>query len=165
MDEVIREAADHILAGLVTPFSEDAGGDPIEAVFELCVRLRAALMSHPGAASGVASGPSRMPYERVFTERMLQLLSRAGLPDQDVVLAYHALIEFTVGSSAIDARALATEPDEETRHRVWRADYLTASPEEFPVTVRLALQLYPSQQAQFEYGLRTLVEGLRLKMT
>jgi hypothetical protein len=105
-----------------------------------------------------------MPHERIFTERMLQLLSRVGLPDQDVVMAYHALIEFTVGSSAIDARGLVTEPDEEKRHRAWRADYLTASPEEFPVTIRLALQLYPSQQAQFEYGLRTLVDGLRLKI-
>ena len=33
------------------------------------------------------------------------------------------------------------------------------------MTVRVALQLYPPQDAQFEYGLRALVEGLRLKVT
>lgn len=165
MDELIREAADHILEGLVAPPSTQEQRDPLEAVLELCIRLRNTLMAHPGAASGVASGPSRMPHERVFTERMLELLSGAGLPDQDVVMAYHALIEYTVGSSAIDAPGLAAEPDEEALHRVWRAEYLTAPPEEFPVTVRVALQLYPPRDAQFQYGLRTLVEGLRLKVT
>jgi AcrR family transcriptional regulator len=165
MDELIREAADHILEGLVETASAVAPEDPLEAVYELCLRLRNTLMSHPGAASGVASGPSRMPHERVFTERILDLLSQAGLPDDDVVMAYHALIEFTVGSSAIDAPALSTERDEEARHRAWRADYLTASPEDFPVTVRVAARLYPSQDAQFRYALRALLEGLRLKVT
>jgi hypothetical protein len=104
-----------------------------------------------------------MPHERVFTERILDLLSQAGLPDEDVVMAYHALIEFTVGSSAIDAPGPSTEPDEEARHRAWRADYLAAPPHDFPVTVRVASRLYPTQDAQFQYGLRALVEGLRLK--
>lgn len=165
MDELIREAADHILEGLVAPPPAEEQGDPLEAVLVLCMRLRNTLISHPGAASGVASGPSRMPHERVFTERMLELLSRAGLPDTDVVMAYHALIEFTVGSSAIDAPGLAAETDEEAIHRAWRADYLTAPPEEFPVTVRVALHLYPPRDEQFQYGLRALVEGLRLKVT
>lgn len=165
MDELIREAADHILEGLVEPTSPDEDADPFQGLFALCLRLRNTLLSHPGAASGVASGPSRMPHERVFTERMLRLLTRAGLADEDVVMAYHALIEFTVGSSAIDAPGPATESDEEARHRTWRADYLTAPPEDFPVTVRVAPQLYPSQDAQFRYGLRALVEGLQLKVT
>jgi len=164
MDELIREAADHILEGLIEPTSADEDADPFQAVFTLCLRLRNTLMSHPGAASGVASGPSRMPHERVFTEQMLHLLSHAGLADEDVVMAYHALIEFTVGSSAIDAPGPTTESDEEARHRAWRADYLTAPPEDFPVTVRVAPQLYPSQDAQFQYGLRALVEGLRIKV-
>jgi AcrR family transcriptional regulator len=163
MDELIREAADHILEGLVESTSAAAEDDPFEAVHELCLRLRNTLMSHPGAASGVASGPSRMPHERVFTERVLDLLSRAGLPDDDVVMAYHALIELTVGSAAIDAPGPSTETDEEARHRAWRADYLTASPDEFPVTVRVAAKLYPAQDAQFRYALRALMDGLRLK--
>ena len=163
MDELIREAADNILEGLADSLSVDGVHDPLEAVHLLCLRLRAALITHPGAASGVASGPSRKLHERVFTERMLQLLGLAGLADEDVVLGYHALVEYTVGSSVIDAPGPATEPDEESRHRAWRADYLTAPPDEFPVTVRLASLLYPSQDAQFRYGLRLLVDGLRDK--
>ena len=63
----------------------------------------------------------------------------------------------------IDAPGPGTEPDEESRHRAWRADYLTGPQDEFPVTVRLASLLYPSQDDQFRYGLRLLVEGLRSK--
>jgi TetR/AcrR family tetracycline transcriptional repressor len=163
MDELVREAADHILEGLVDSASALRRG-PLDAVLDLCVRLRTALMSHPGAASGVASGPSRMPHERALTERMLQLLGQTGLRDEDVVLAYHALIEYTVGSAAIDAPGRGTDADEESRHRAWRADYLTASPDDFPVTVRLAPLLYPSQDTQFRYGLHALVDGLRKKL-
>jgi TetR/AcrR family transcriptional regulator, tetracycline repressor protein len=164
MDELVREAADHILEGLAHEHSRTTGRDAFEVLFDLCLRLRTALMSHPGAASGVASGPSRMPHERALTERMLELLGRTGLSDQDVVLAYHALIEYTVGSAAIDAPGKGTDPDEESRHRAWRADYLTASPDDFPVTVRLAPLLYPSQDTQFRYGLEVLVDGLRKKL-
>lgn len=164
MDELIREAADHILEGPAEGTALTAGRDPLDVLFDLCLRLRAALLSHPGAASGVASGPSRMPHERALTERMLELLSQTGLPDEDVVLAYHAFIEYTVGSAAIDAPSRGTEPDEEARHRAWRADYLTASPDDFPVTVRLASLLYPTQDTQFRYGLQMLVDGLREKL-
>ncbi len=161
MDDLIREAADHILEGVTDGVPEDT--DPLGTLYRLCLRLRAALMSHPGAAGGVASGPSRKLHERVLTERMLDLLTSAGLGEEDVVLGYHALVEYTVGSAVIDAPGPDTEQDEESRHRAWRADYLAAPPAEFPMTVRLASVLYPSQDAQFRYGLRLLVDGLRAK--
>ena len=43
-----------------------------------------------------------MPNERALTEKMLGLLGEAGLPDPEVTLAYHALIEYVVGSAVID---------------------------------------------------------------
>jgi TetR/AcrR family transcriptional regulator, tetracycline repressor protein len=164
MDEVIREAADRILEGLAAPTSANEAADPMGAVQVLCLRLRTALMSHPGAAGGVASGPSRMPHERILTERMLDLLSQAGLSDHDVVMAYHALIELTVGSAAIDPPRLGDEQDEDARHRAWRADYLAAPPDDFPVTSRVAPLLYPDQDSQFRYGLQALVDGIRRKV-
>jgi AcrR family transcriptional regulator len=164
MEELIREAADHILEGLTGETPRAVGRDALEVLSDLCLGLRTALMSHPGAAGVVASGPSRMPHERALTERMLQLLAQAGLSDEDVVLAYHAVIEYTVGSAAIDAPGKGTDPDEDSRHRAWRADYLTASPDDFPVTVRLASRLYPAQDTQFRYGLRVLIDGLRNKL-
>lgn len=170
MDELVREAADVILAGLVPdPDADDhddpaasAGGSALDEVHELCRRLRNTLMAHPGAASVTAAGPSRKPNERAFTERMLLLLSRSGLPDADAALAYHALVEFVVGSCAIDTAARGAVPDE-VRHQAWRADYSSADSTRFPVSTRLASWLYPSQDDQFEFGLRLLVDSLRAR--
>jgi AcrR family transcriptional regulator len=177
MDELLREAADGILAGLADGLGGDglvgdrAGGDgpggdgpadALEAVAVLCRRLRAVLMSHPGAARVMASGPSRMPNERALTEKMLGLLGEAGLPDPEVTLAYHALIEYVVGSAVIDiADANDAPADVEARHRLWRAAYFAASPQEFPHTTRLAALLYPSLDDQFEFGIDLLITGLR----
>ena len=43
---------------------------------------------------------------------MLGLLGRQGLPDSEVTLAYHALIEYVVGSAAIGTAGTADFPDE-----------------------------------------------------
>ena len=165
MDELLREAADGILAGLADSPAEPGAsepGDALGAVAGLCRRLRAVLMSHPGAAQVVSSGPSRMPNERALTERLLGLLSAAGLPDPAATLAYHALIEYVVGSAAIDTGGTSdSTADVEARHRVWRAAYYAAPPAEFPHTTRLAPLLYPSLDDQFEFGIGLLIDGLR----
>jgi AcrR family transcriptional regulator len=173
MDELLREAADGILAGIADgvrdPADRTAGdgpGDAIDAVAELGRRLRAVLMSHPGAARVMASGPARMPNERALTEKMLGLLSEAGLPDAEVTLAYHAVIEYVVGSAAIDTAGTADSPAEvEARHRVWRAAYFAAPPDEFPHTTRLAALLYPSLDEQFAFGIQVLIAGLRQRVS
>jgi TetR/AcrR family transcriptional regulator, tetracycline repressor protein len=166
MDELLREAADGILAGIADRPAGGEPGDALDAVAGLCRRLRAVLMSHPGAAQVMASGPARMPNERALTEQMLGLLSEAGLPDAAVTLAYHALIEYVVGSAAIDTAGTADSPAEvEARHRVWRAAYFAASPDEFPHTTRLAALLYPSLDEQFEFGIAVLIAGLRQRVS
>jgi AcrR family transcriptional regulator len=164
MDEVVREAADHILEGLADTTSVTTPDQAMDTVHLLCQRLRTARMAHPGAATVMAAGPARKRNEGLLTERMLELLTVAGLEDQEVALAYHALIEYTVGSAAIDVADLSRDPDEDSRHRSWRADYLAASPVDSPATVRVAPLLYPSQDTQFQYGLRLLTDGLRAKV-
>jgi AcrR family transcriptional regulator len=172
MDELLREAADGILAGVADEAGgpgkagEDGPDEALEAVTALCLRLRAVLMSHPGAAQVMASGPARMPNERVFTEKMLGLLSEAGLPDSEVTLAYHALIEYVVGSAAIDtAGSSDSAEDVEARHRLWRAAYFAAPPADFPHTTRLAPLLYPSLDEQFGFGINVLIAGLRQRVS
>jgi AcrR family transcriptional regulator len=165
MDELLREAADGILAGIADGAGAGESGDALEAVAALCLRLRAVLMSHPRAAQVMASGPARMPNERVFTEKMLGLLSEAGLAGPEVTLAYHALIEYVVGSAAIDTAGTSDSPEDvEARHRLWRAAYFAASPAEFPHTTRLAPLLYPSLDEQFAFGIDVLIAGLRQRV-
>jgi TetR/AcrR family transcriptional regulator, tetracycline repressor protein len=169
MDELLRVAADKVLVDVVGQADAldgaPAGRDALTEVMELCRRLRDTLMSHPGAAQVMSGGPSRSPNERRFTERMLMLLSSAGLGDEECALAYHALVEFVVGSAAIDTRAAGTpEADIELEHDVWRAAYGEAAAAEFPTTARLATWLYPSQEAQFAYGLDLLIASLGARL-
>jgi TetR/AcrR family tetracycline transcriptional repressor len=162
MDELLREAADGILAGLTDGVWDPGEGDTLTAVTELCWRLRTVLMSHPGAARVIAPGPSRMPNERAFTEKLLGLLTETGLPDAEVTLFYHTLVEYVVGSAVIDTPGTGDSPAEvEARHRTWRADYLAAPPERFPHTTRLAALLYPSLDDQFKFAIDLLIGGLR----
>lgn len=159
MDELLREAADHILAGLETVAIDEP--DDWLAIRQVCAGLRAKLMAHPGAARVMAPGPSRKPNERALTERLLRILHAAGFSDAEAALAYHALIEFVVGSAAIDNAAGSDGLTQEDRHEHWREDYLSASSADFPHTKRIALALYPSQEEQFEFGLDLLLDGLR----
>jgi hypothetical protein len=69
-----------------------------------------------------------------------------------------------VGSAAIDITGTADSADEaEARHRTWRAAYFAAPPAEFPNTTRMAPLLYPSLEAQFEFGIGLIINGLRLR--
>lgn len=162
IDELLREAADKILAGVAESVPGPGSGDSLEAAAELSRRVRAVLLAHPGAARIAASGPSRMAHERAITEKLLGLLAVTGLPEPEVALAYHALIEFTVGSAAIDSIDPAlTGAQVDERHRSWRAAYMAASPQDFPHSVRFAASLYPSLDEQYEYGLAVMIAGLR----
>lgn len=169
MDELLREAADVILAGAVVAADrrdERASvHDDLDRAASLCRETRSVLMAHPGAARVMSGGPSRMANERAVTERLLALLSSAGVPDDDVAPAYHALIEYTVGSAAIDSLEDERSPEaSEARHRAWRADYLVASPTGYPATTRFAARLYPDVEEQFEFGLELMVSALRARI-
>ena len=96
---------------------------------------------------------------------MLVLLGGAGLSGQQSALAYHALVEFVVGSAAIDSRAGATsEADVDRDHEEWRATYAQTGQQDFPTTAGLARWLYPSQEEQFSFGLALLVESLAARL-
>lgn len=156
------EAADGILAGVADADEGPDQAEGLNAAAALCRRLREVFMAHPGAARVLAAGPSRFTNERAITDRLLSLLSGTDLNENDVAPAYHALIGFTVGWSALDAGdpGLSAE-DVSARHRTCRASYLAASPVDFPCTVQFASQLCPSLDEHFEFGPPLIVSGLR----
>ncbi len=165
MDELLREAADQMLAGVADQPAIVDEPDSLTAAAALCRAVRTVLMEHPGAAQVMSKGPSRMTNERAVTERLLHLLGAAGLPDPEVAGAYHALINYTVGSAALDTQASAQSHEEDAeRHGSWRAHYLAAVPEAFPSTSRYAALLYPSLEDQFEFGLELLLDGMRQRV-
>jgi TetR/AcrR family transcriptional regulator, tetracycline repressor protein len=162
--QLLQAVADRTLAGVA-----GAGGgvkDPFLAAAAVCEALRAALLQRPSAARVLSQGPTRQPNEVALTERLLSLMQRAGLPAEDSIDAYHALIEYTVGSAIIDQPlASMTDGERAETYRRWRADYLGLDERDFPHLVKLAPQMYRDASNQFTFGLTAMLDALRARVT
>jgi TetR/AcrR family transcriptional regulator, tetracycline repressor protein len=160
--QLLQAVADRTLVGV-----GNAGAgveDPFAAAAAVCQSLRSALLQRPSAARVLSQGPTRQPNEVALTERLLGLMQGAGLSPEDSIDAYHALIEYTVGSAIID-QPLASITDEERAevYRRWRADYLGLDENDFPHLVRLAPRMYRDASSQFTFGLTAMLDALRAR--
>ena len=158
-DELLRAMGDRSLDGVVDDLPIDSWH---ECVRELCIRIRAANLAHPALASLVRGAPPRRHNELMITETILGQLRNAGFDAPLAAQAYHAVIELTIGSAAIDSTVASMLPT--TRDAVydeWRCDYASLDPAEFPRSVELASSLYPGTADQrFEFALDRLLEGI-----
>ena len=157
-DDLLREVGDRALAPATRGFA--LTDDPRDDIRRMCLGLRRALLRNPIALQLTATGPTRHANELRITEVILGSLLRAGLDDESAVTAYHVLIEYTLGSAVIDAPLAAKGADRASTYRSWRADYAALSVDDFPASVALARQLYPSSDKVFASGLDALIEGL-----
>jgi AcrR family transcriptional regulator len=158
--ELLRAVADRVLADVAT--SADDVSEPFEAVGVVCTTLRATLLARPAAARVLAEGPARQRNELRLTESMLGRLQQTGLTDHQCVDAYHALIEYTVGSAVLDQPLASMTADRrQQEYQRWRGDYLGLGTEEFPTLVTLAPLMYHGADDQFAFGLRLLLDSLR----
>ncbi len=159
-NELLRAAADRILS----PVADSAAGidDPLDGVIAMITALRAVLLGRPAAARVLALGPARQIHELRLTEALLRLLQDAGLSEPISVHAYHALIEFGVGSSVIDQQMASLSPDvRSATYREWRSDYLRLDAAQFPRLRSCAELMYHDADEQFHFGLDLMVESLR----
>jgi AcrR family transcriptional regulator len=162
--ELLRAVADRVLDDVAS--SAEGLSDPFDGVLVMCTTLRRALLSRPAAARVLAEGPARQRNELRLTENLLTLLRQTGLRDEDCVGAYHALIEYAVGSAVVD-HPIASMPDGEREavYRQWRASYLGLDAREYPQAVALSPAMYRGAGPQFEFGLRLMVDALRRRAT
>lgn len=160
-DELLRAVGDRVLEGVLVDLP-DPSGDWRAVVEEILRRLRAAHLARPDVASLVRSGPPRHDHELRLTEALLHQLDRAGLPPDEVALAYHALIELTVGSAALDAELAAVDEQERRAiYAAWRRTYAVLDTEGFPHAVATAAHLYAgTADERFEYALARLLDGI-----
>ena len=162
-DELLRAVGDHAHGEVLGGLSTDLSSGPWRAVVrELCVRLRAAHLARPDLAALVRTGPPLQEHELRLTETLLRELRRARLGDDEIVLAYHSLIELTVGAAAIDAPMSTLPPRERAgAYRGWRQAYASLDADRFPESVRLAASLYPADaDTRFEHALDRLLDGI-----
>jgi AcrR family transcriptional regulator len=158
-DELLRAIGDRVLDGVADHLPVPAWKAGIR---ELCIRLRAANLAQPVLATLVHGGPSRHANELTITETMLAGLQAGGFSPNDAAQAYHALIELTIGSAAIDA-SLAVMPAAARAgtYETWRDAYARLDPHRYPSSVELSAALYPgTADDRFVFALDRLLDGL-----
>jgi AcrR family transcriptional regulator len=158
-DELLRAVGDRSLEGLADDLPASSWRD---CVRELCIRIRAANLAQPALASLVRGAPPRHRNELLITETILRELRTAGFVVHDATRAYHAVIELTIGSAAIDSTMAAMPAAERERmYEDWRSHYAALDPATFPCSVESAPALYPeTADRRFEYALDRLLDGL-----
>lgn len=158
-DELLRAIGDRCLLGVTEQLPTTSWRERIR---ELCIRIRAANIAQPTLATLVRGAPPRRPNELLITETILSCLRDAGFAVGTAADAYHALIELTIGSSAIDSTMASESAAARARmYAEWRADYAALDPTRFPRSVELAPAMYPgTADERFEYALDRLLDGL-----
>ncbi|HAP76189.1 MAG TPA: TetR family transcriptional regulator, partial [Acidimicrobiaceae bacterium] len=109
---------------------------------------------------------TQLENETRITEAILRELQSVSLPPADVANGYHALIELTVGSAAIDAPLAGESPAaRRQRYRKWRAHYAALDPALTPASVAAAPSLYAgSADDRFVVALDLLLDGLAIRI-
>lgn len=164
-DDLLRAIGDHlhgdVLSDLPGPSASGAGAWR-DLIREVCLRLRAAHLARPDLAALIRTGPPRQDNEFAVTETLVGSLARAGLDPAEVALAYHALIELTIGGAAIDAYlAHESEDDRAAAYASWRRAYASLDERRYPASVAVAEHLYRgSADARFRYALDRLLDGI-----
>ncbi|MEP7111881.1 MAG: TetR/AcrR family transcriptional regulator [Ilumatobacteraceae bacterium] len=163
-DELLRAMGDRSLAGVVEDLPTSSWRDCIR---ELCIRIRAANLAQPSLASLVRGAPPRRQNELLITETILAQFRRAGFDKAAAARAYHAVIELTIGSGAIDATLASMTTTERDRiYGEWRSDYATLDAKAFPFSVEVAASLYlATADERFAYALDRLLDGLAAEHT
>jgi AcrR family transcriptional regulator len=176
MDELRRRVGDRLLGSVRTPSrtssrtssrtappaNQHDGASWDTVVRRICVDLRRVLLTHRHLAALVQGAPTRLPNEVRITEALLAELLRAGLAPRKAADAYHALIELTIGSAAIDAEvAELGRVAAATTYRAWRDDYRRLDPGDLPALSVVAEHLYRGTAAQrFERALDAVIASI-----
>jgi AcrR family transcriptional regulator len=160
MDDLQREVGDHFLADVRV--AARRGESWSSAVRRICLELRAVQLRRPRLAALVRAAPTRLDNELRITEALLRELRRGGFAPAAAAVAYHALIELTVGAAAIDSTLAEQSPaSRRAAYRSWRADYAALDAAEFPHSVAAAGHLYEgTADHRFEAALDALLIGV-----
>lgn len=128
----------------------DPEGDPLVELQRSFGALYRLLIEHPGLAAAFGSRPLEGPTARRIGERVLQLLQRQGLPDEDAARLLVSLAGFTLGSALYRSSRMA-------RTRFADANQTT------PLVWKLSKQLatVADDSRQFDDGVEALLVGYR----
>jgi TetR/AcrR family transcriptional regulator, tetracycline repressor protein len=158
--DLIDGLVDQVYAGLdLTP---DPSGDWNEQLAALARAIRDHLRAHPAVVPFAFQQPALGPHGLRLGEAIYAVLRPAGFPDRVVVGTVYALLTYVLGFVALEVPRAGTDrqtSDEFVRRL--RAYFAALPPGEYPHHVDLApLLARISTDDQFDFGLRTLLDGL-----
>jgi TetR/AcrR family transcriptional regulator, tetracycline repressor protein len=159
--DLIDGLIDQVYAGLT--LKPDASGDWTQQLTTLSQDIRAYLLAHPAVIPYALQRPGLGPHSLRLGEAIYNVLRPAGFSDQAVVGTVYALVTYILGFVALEIPRAGTDPQtsDEFVRRMW-AFFAALPPGEFPHTVELAAQLARiSTDDQFQFGIRTFLDGLR----
>lgn len=139
--------------------SEDDPAETTEVrVHSIALAMRAALLNHPNAAILAMSRSLRTPTQLRPVERLLQILSEAGLSPAQAMQAVNVIGQYTVGVTTMSASQASESEYRDERE----GDFGELTPEEFPNMFRLMphAEEFGDWSADFEAGLTALIRGL-----
>ena len=134
-------------------------GDWRQDLRALALEGRRMYLAHPRLARVVAASPEPLPSNAGLTELILDDLRAAGLVDEEIALAYEALVTYVAGSSALDADIDSGSGE------TWRRRLAALDPATYPVTTAVAPNLYPDEEAAFVFGLDLMLDALEARAT
>jgi AcrR family transcriptional regulator len=135
-----------------------------ERVEALALELRTNLSAHPGAVRLIIGGPMDGPQALGLNERLLELLSDAGLDDTDAARAAYLLIVYVFGSIALevaDVHQPGPLPSEADRVAGREIAFAATPSDLFPRTAASAASIagYVTTE-QYLWGLRRVLDGI-----
>ena len=161
---VIKALVERLLSEVNHDVFADRGRPWGQRVEALALELRAHLSAHPGAVSLMVGGPMNGPHALALNERLLELLTDAGLDPTDAARASYLLIVYVFGSIALEVADLhGTGPlPPESERTARRHLALSATPaDRFPRSAAAAATIagYISTE-QYLWGLRRVLDGI-----
>lgn len=130
----------------------------------LALELRLRLTAHPGAVPLMLGGPMNGPHALALGERILVLLSEAGLTPTEAARASYLLIVYVFGTIALevaDVQQPGPLPPESERIATRHLAFSATPADRFPLTAAAAAVMagYISTQ-QYLWGLHRVLDGL-----
>jgi AcrR family transcriptional regulator len=165
---VIKALVERLLGDVDHDVFADRGWPWRERVEALALELRAKLSAHPGAVPLLVGDPMDGPNALALTERLLQLLTDAGLDRADAARASYLLIVYVFGSVALevaDVDKAGPLPPESERVATRQAAFSATPADRFPLSAAAATTMagYVSTE-QYLWGLRRILDGLTARV-
>lgn len=128
-------------------------------VSRIAYAIRTALLNHPHAAIIAMSRSLRTPTQLRPVEKLLQVLSEAGLSASDAMQAVNIIGQYAVGVTTMYANQLTGA---EYHNEDATPDFGAMTPEEFPNLFRALAEAEGAGDwdADFDAGLSALIRGL-----